>query len=69
MSLSFNELKKQHQYSLREAEELRLNMMQMDLRHATELDGMRNELHEADSTVVMLRNEIKAKDGESTLYY
>ena len=63
-SLSFNELKKQHQYLLKEVEELRTNMMQMDQRHATEMESMREELSKADQTIGSLKEDLRSREGE-----
>ena len=56
-------MKKQHQYTLKEVEELRSNMIQMDQRHSEELGKMRDELSSADETIATLRRELQAKEG------
>ena len=63
MSLSFNELKKQHQYSLKEVEDMRANMIQMNQTHATEMEDMRDELFQKDRTLAILKTEVTTKES------
>ena len=63
VSLSFNELKKQHQYSLKEVEDMRANMMQMNQSHMTEMEDMRDELFQKDRTIATLKTEVTTKES------
>ena len=64
-NLSFSELKKQHQFYLKEVEKLKNSIGELEQKHIEEKDEMKLELVMAENTIESLRNELVLKEGKA----